>query len=75
MDIIGEKKITKFIDDSCSHIKDLYKKKKKQASYPLKKLIWSYPEGKKYYNVPLDLELSICIKGWKSTSKMIAIDI
>jgi hypothetical protein len=68
---IEDKKITKFIDDSCQHITSLYKEKSKETSYPLQKLVWAYPEEQKYYDVPLQLPLSMCIRGWNSTSNMV----
>ena len=49
---IKENNITRFIDDSCKNIVDIYKEKQQNYdTFKLEELVWAYPEKEQYWQI------------------------
>ena len=59
---LGEIEATEFTDDSMVNIKNIHRAKKNLPH--LQKLIWVWPEKKRFYEIDLQKKLSIFKKDW-----------
>ena len=60
-DQLKELKCTKFVDDSCTHIKNVYNAYKSGKLSTLKELYWTIPTDKVYFKIDLNKnELNQC---------------
>tara|TARA_B100001123_G_scaffold445938_1_gene598843 strand:+ start:163 stop:2133 length:1971 start_codon:yes stop_codon:yes gene_type:complete len=72
-------KCTKFVDDSCTHIKDVYNAHKNRKLTTLEELYWTIPTDKVYFKIDLKKnDLNICNQNstnkWGNISRIEKLD-